>query len=728
MENDFSWDYWIDYNECATTGNFYLFRNPIYLGADGNAYHRYTTTPLPPDSTETPLTMTLPVASGITAYFAGGFGSTMNLYDSLRLKANFDAVSLYEIYFKNVLKWKRIENSQSPAPKHQDEFIFNFLIKHIETEKKHLLDSSNYYLECYDENDHTIKTRIKDYVNGYIDWITKNYEDLLKVSKAKESKLKPDSIPSSILSENKSPILASELSPMQFIIAVEQILSFTYGCFRDQAFPKKRPGFIWLTEALSKKDIEYNYQIFIDPEFFNHSRFKSLVRGLFVDANIKTKALKKILHKCYNASKANHELFLKHLESKQFEDHYEIFLQFACTSGQINYFLDPPKNIEFQYFRNQDLAHFSTVIFNFLKEEIFTVKVDNAIPSLSDKKTHPVVNNEVVTKSHSTHNNTNSETGNTIPVITDDLHKSQAVNLSDLLHGSDIKFIDAIESILDAIHACFLYQAYPDSHDQIFRFLDVKKGQNISFHYIIDNGNQIIDFQTVKEKIMSLLLRTDIDKSSLKVLLKKCHTLALSNIELYEKHIEHKKFYDSKTLFWQFDPKKLKIVHWGNMPESFNPVAFTNRKLVFYSACILDLLDELVYLKDPQPIIKQITPSEGITTENIPPINNDEVNISDFLDKILSPLTITESFALPCIDSEFKLYLIKAINSIIESDTPEVNKNTYHIRNNKAFYSAINIIKSKFNIKTEHILDLIAHSVQIKEKTVRNHLSSYKTK
>ncbi len=596
MSNEISWEYYIDYNISATTGVFALFRNPIYLGADGLRRYRYSTYPQSPESTEIPLTMTRPIAKGIAAFFAGGYGPNINLYRSLKNKEYFDSVYLYKVYLRNVSKWVFLENTQSPNPKPVAEVDFAFLTQHLIDEKTHLTDSENYFLECFDENDLKTKAQIKEYLNGYIVWIEEKINPLKEVEQNKDAAIVNEKFGIASSPLIKAPILVSELSPIEYITAIEQILYFIFECFRDQSYPNHRPFLTSLSELLTSEKMEFRYLLHIDSDLLNFTYFKTLIRSLLVDSNTKFEGLKVVLKNCFEISKLNSNLYSKYLEIKSIEDYDAIYIEFGSTSGDIMFDCEPQQNKHYDTYYNFDFGALSKRIYTYLEMEVFY---------------------DVLEPNHSSGLKSDSNLSNfDQSTIFTSSHPSSVINPSLLDQYKPFEYIQVIENLLIFIKQKFEYQ------DKILWLSE--QGTNPDskreeFEYELEINSDLIDSLYFKRRCKEIYASNEFNREALKDVLNSTYFLAKTTFIFYNEKLLDKKFDCKNTISLRYDQINGVIT---NVLMSSDVTLHTNHSLSMFCNNIVANIQNIFYQGETVPLKGMLSGNES-EVKDIPPILND---------------------------------------------------------------------------------------------------------
>ena len=517
MENEVSWEYWTDHEENLKTTKFYLYRNPVYLGPDGKRYVQYSTYFKDPENPKNHISSSQPVAFGISVFFAMGLSNLRSLNELLHYEENFSSINLYEVYYKIISEREINLNSRSPLPRPEKHVILNLLARHMDDEKKHLDDSETYFTEFLNEKDRVNKLQLKKYVGAYINWLAFKHAALAKEIRHIDSLYKLNAYsPPKVKIEPIQPISISTLSPTEIIVVTEKILGYFNACFREQAFPDKNPTVEAFFYNLIGKDFEYVYQIHNDPLLLDPTRFKVVIKGL----DLKRKRLQDILRTCFKFSKANSDVYFKHLETKRFEGYHTRYIEFNLMAGITTEYLDPPNDKVFNKFSNFQIGNFSHHIYLYLLHEVYYNTHDTPAvssgPSLKSKK------NEIQ-----------------LPVIN-----------SFLDNYKHFEYIQVIENLMAFIKDKLEFQMAMLSAADFSDSNDFKK---VEYIYELEIDPEMLQSNYFKRRCKEIYSSIDFNREASGEILKSTYLLAKSIFTFYHKHISPLEFDVKEKISLRYD-------------------------------------------------------------------------------------------------------------------------------------------------------------------------------
>lgn len=172
------WTDWVDNDRIDKTGEFFVHRN--YINDNGSYnYIPYAS----PDRTFTEtnqnsniepkyIDQTVPLAKGILAFFVCSHYNRPCLKTYLKSGKNFKTDELYKEYFSYRIREEYKKNNRLPNPDTEDNIRKRFIPLHLKDEQVKLTESMKYFEECKDETDVETNRRLRDYVDGYFNWLT----------------------------------------------------------------------------------------------------------------------------------------------------------------------------------------------------------------------------------------------------------------------------------------------------------------------------------------------------------------------------------------------------------------------------------------------------------------------------------------------------------------------------------------------------------------------------
>ena len=256
MEHEVSWEYWTDHEQNLKTTKFYLYRNPIYLGPDGQKRVQFSTDFKDPENPQNHISSSKPIAFGISVFFAMGLPKLRDLSDILYLEEGLSSANLYQLYFNIVSKSGLNSIRQDRISNTEERILLEFQNRHLKEEKQYLIESEKYYSEFINDEDHKLKMVIKKHVNNYINWLSAKNKALLRQVAYIESRSKLNLINPKTAIKPKQPLSLSSLTPIEYIVLTEKILKYFNVCFREQAFPDFKPTIITFLKSIQPKDYE----------------------------------------------------------------------------------------------------------------------------------------------------------------------------------------------------------------------------------------------------------------------------------------------------------------------------------------------------------------------------------------------------------------------------------------------------------------------------------------
>jgi hypothetical protein len=177
MRENLGWLDWFDNETVSKNGTFAIYRNYLLRGKEGESVYEFPqilgTLNWSPD-----LSRTAPIAKGVTVFFYHGLYFETSLSRHLTDNTDFNPYEIYEIYFRTAFRHLLARHNRKPIPD-ADEIAEPIILKqHISMENDYLLESDRYFSECYNDEDRILKSKISEYVKGYIIWVTAKYEIL----------------------------------------------------------------------------------------------------------------------------------------------------------------------------------------------------------------------------------------------------------------------------------------------------------------------------------------------------------------------------------------------------------------------------------------------------------------------------------------------------------------------------------------------------------------------
>ena len=556
MGNETSWEYYSDFNDAATTGNFYLYRNPHDLGPDGLRYRRYVTTPQPPESTEMQITMTHPVAFGITAYFVGNFEGRPNLYFCLSRNTKFNTISLYETYFHHASKWFFLDNTKSSKPKTETDITFIFLTGHLEQEKVRLLDSEDYYLESFDREDLSIKSQVKEYVNGYLTWLEEKrqhlidmYPDLINLSDNKK-------FASSQKTNHQSILPYKELDNSRFIKATEFFLkSITIWIhtqfFPDSEFLKKYGRFYPFEEGTV-----LSFFLRIDTDILDFVLFERRIMDMLLFGASKEN-LSSILNEAYSFANAISKLSDDKISLTATDG---FFMEFNHVDLSWHILNTKPINSDFHHYYNFDFVRYSIGIKNILENKLGLKENKNELMNGQMNQHLYTVNIKSETKS----------------------------------------YLIKTEAFLAFMIKYFELQLNPDTDFRVAYSLGAYQTYNTEFEYVYSSLDDFLDLETFKSNVISIISDSKSPKAA-KSILKPLFKSINAITEVYSQRMQYTTWDKKLTLHIEY--KKGNIT--CDVGDPFYPDDFICKSNIEVAEDILFMRDYLKTALFPDKQIKE---------------------------------------------------------------------------------------------------------------------------
>jgi len=178
MNNIDGWSDWLDEERADKAGEYYLHRNyynnitrqVIYIPYP-NPKRSLKKKSQDADTVPVYIDQTIPIAIGILAFYAAGYGRLPSLRRLLEWGKDFKATDFYRYYFENQINREYKVNDKLPNPLNKVDVLRKFVPFHLEKEKLKFRQSSKYFDEVIDEKDRDNKLQLKDYVEGYFNWV-----------------------------------------------------------------------------------------------------------------------------------------------------------------------------------------------------------------------------------------------------------------------------------------------------------------------------------------------------------------------------------------------------------------------------------------------------------------------------------------------------------------------------------------------------------------------------
>lgn len=493
MEKFLNYDYHIENDKCANSGEYLLYRNEIFSNSYGGSDYKYNTSNAK-DSTMIYVGTTPPVAFGITVFFYAGIGH-QSVYNLLLANSFFDSFDHYRFYYKIVTKNIFSENNRNPIKKEPGFVEYSFLKTHIPNEKDLFKRSSVFYEELNDNLNFEIKQQLKDYFIGYIQWVEEKYSVL---------QAKYDPIPASELNkinvvvhnpDQVAEIRFVDLDDEAFIKVVEWVFSFIEELFQAQVNPEANREFIKRIFFPIEKGIVYSYFWEIDNDILEPKVFRTRISKMLLNKEVDNEGLKILLKQCYKYAKTVSDLFDNHFTEKMLFGNHNLVIQFNHIDRMLGYVGTEPPSPNYKHYSNFDLARISAIVANFLEDKL----------GMSDKE---------------------------FSIDLTDTFKAEPIN------REITSYFNKIESFLIFIKEIFELQLNPDSNYRRAADLFIVENRNAQFEFNISQCAQLYDLELFKNTIGEMMIKNPDSKKGLKTILRNHYEVADQIFQLYNHKID----------------------------------------------------------------------------------------------------------------------------------------------------------------------------------------------
>jgi hypothetical protein len=252
-----TWTDIIDQDKYDTTGIALLYRNPK-IEAEmpettkyNSSNHIYSL-----DPGENCIFNQKPIAYGFTAYI--GHEEIISGYNSLRSNRKsqilgYQTLDYYRNYSKKLFEKYSREDRKKPRPKSDLRLQIDYYNELLIDELKLLEDSERFYSESQNEDDHTEKEQLREFVDAFLDWIDNKLAEL----NPNENNLKglgglSEIEAKYILKELKGEYIHSKTKP-EYFVAIFQNRSLPDGWKRVEWPGKKAVLFSLMDQIFSTK-------------------------------------------------------------------------------------------------------------------------------------------------------------------------------------------------------------------------------------------------------------------------------------------------------------------------------------------------------------------------------------------------------------------------------------------------------------------------------------------
>jgi hypothetical protein len=682
METFLYYDYYIEQENCARSGEFVLYKNELFSYSDGNKFHKYVNQ-YATDSLEIYVGTTPPVAFGITAFFYCRIVQINSLYSLLSRGIRVKSFEYYEVYYGLASKNALAENDSNPEPKSLEEVHYDFLKQHIINENKHLELSHIFYSEPNDEIRMEVKIKAKEYVEAYIRWLEKKLQKIV----SEHPNLKPKStvlISPNQISDEEIIVPFEKLDDAQFIKSTV----FFFQIFRDLLDLQFRPNSDNLKDHTflfpHTNGTVYSYHLQIDSKvlssgFYTRRITNTLIKGVPKDN------LKVLLNETYSIVKDISKIPDENLIQRANRKFVMSFDHVKPEAGFDDVISELAPTLEYSNF---DIVSFFIRITQFL-ENTFSFNEAALSSNIPESKIRPSSNNE-----------------------------SFVINA--------VSYFNRIESFLQKIVELFFLQLDPVMKSIRANQLGIGFNHDTVCEYYIHPSTNLLDFTYFKDNFGFLLLQKKKEDEGLQMLLSETFNLCINIMSQYEDRLGYLKQVNTVRIFFQDVNGEISYYRDETDPAEGYEI-LGSYEVYHYSLKIYEYmlskgftpLATTISSEKTNPLIEDVhsVPKQTETEEIINISDESETNVDpeQFISDILEPLT-KENFTVGknkklvyCIDSSFKTHLTSCFLALIEDTERPKYHPQFKIRSKNApFYDAIILIMEQFQFKPKDVIIIIA--------------------
>jgi hypothetical protein len=491
------YEYYIEREKCAVTGEYLLFRNELLSDSYANKHYKYSNCNAS-DSDEIYVGTTPPVAFGITAFFYGGIGKYPGIYIQLLRNHFFDSFEYYQVYYNVLTKKAFLENNRNPVKSEPGVVEYSFLKTHIPNERELFERSSIFYEELNDNLNFEIKLQLKSYFNGYIQWLEEKYYEL---------QAKYDPIPSPELRkvdvhkpDHMDDIRFVDLDDESFIKVVEWVFKFIEELFQAQVNPESNREFMKILFFPIEKGIVYSYSWEIDNDILDPKVFRARISKMLLSKDVDNEGLKILLNQCYKYAKNISEIFDHQFTEKMLFGNHLLSIQFNHIKRELGFLGTVPPSSHYTQYSNFDLARISAIIVDFLEIKL-------------------------------------GMSGQDFSRILPDPEKDKSLK-TEPLNREITSYFNKIEASLIFIKEIFELQLNPDINFRRASDLGIYENRNTQFKYEFFAPDELLNLELFKATVGALILNNSVSKAGLKLLLKKHLDTANQITQLFDNHIQ----------------------------------------------------------------------------------------------------------------------------------------------------------------------------------------------
>ena len=293
----------------------------------------------------------------------------------------------------------------------------------------------------------------------------------------------------------------------------------------------------------------------------------------------------------------------------------------------------------------------------------------------------------------------------------------------------EVRLLAGLDDLLRFIHQRFYEQAFPASRSFISPITGFPLSADAEYIYNLRLASDVFDSGIAKNKIRALLIQSGTNIPGLLTLLGRCMNLAQKAALLFETILVNKRFNQQCALFVSVNGKNGEYTFHNSIQDQKGFIRFLNKDLYYFCEEISLFIKEIIsFVPHSSGLKDDLTPAIDKKNNNIASGVKIPVGILEFkINAALNPLTIAEGLSVPCIETAYKNFLVRALLEMQRTGEIPACLNKYTVRNNNQFYSVINSVKNEFSFETKEIVELISTSTGKAKKTILNCLALYKS-